>query len=85
MNPDSQVTANVINSIGVVLVLLAFLLITLKVIKPEDRVYNLLNLAGSLLTGYGSYLIQAIPFVVLEIVWGSVAIYALFKNRNPSG
>jgi hypothetical protein len=42
----------------------------------------LLNLAGAALAVYGSYLIKAIPFVILEGVWAMVAIYALIKNRK---
>jgi hypothetical protein len=71
---------NIINSLGVSLVLLGFLLLTLKKLRPEDKAYNLLNLAGAALTGYGSYLIHAIPFVVLEFVWGAVAMFALVRN-----
>ena len=72
---------NIINSAGVSLILLAFFLLTLNKFKPEDKTYNLLNLAGAALAGYGSYLINAIPFVILEGVWALVAIY-LIKNRK---
>ncbi len=73
---------NSINSLGVSLILLAFLLLTIGKVKAEDKSYNLLNLGGALLAGYGSYLINAIPFVILEGVWAVVAIYALVKNRK---
>lgn len=73
---------NLINSSGVSLILLAFLLLTINKLKPQDKAYNLLNLAGAALAGYGSYLINAMPFVVLECVWGLVAIYALIKNQK---
>lgn len=71
---------NIINTAGVSLILLAYLLLTLKKLKPEDRSYNLLNLAGAGLACYGSYLIDAIPFVVLEATWAAVALYGLFKK-----
>ena len=73
---------NIINSAGVTLILLAFLLLTIDKLKPEDRTYNLLNLVGAALAAYGSYLINAIPFVVLESVWALVALYGLIKNRK---
>ncbi len=73
---------NIINSAGVSLILLAFFLLTLNKLKPEDKAYNLLNLAGAALAGYGSYMINAIPFIILEGVWALVAIYALVKNRK---
>lgn len=73
---------NIINTIGVTLILLAFFLLTVKVLKQDDLSYNLLNLFGGGLACYGSYLIDAPPFVVLEGVWAIVALYAIIKNKN---
>jgi len=75
-------TENIINSSGVFLILLAFLLLTLNKLKSEDKIYNGLNLVGALLACYGSYLIEAIPFVILEGTWALVALYGLLKNRK---
>ena len=72
--------ADLINSVGVSLILLAFLLLTLKKVTPQSTAYNLLNLAGAGLACYGSILINAIPFVVLEGIWCVVAIYGLLKK-----
>ena len=44
---------NLINSSGVSLILLAFLLLTLNKLKPQDKAYNLLNLAGAALAEIG--------------------------------
>lgn len=73
---------NIINSLGVSLILLAFLLLTIKKLKPEDKAYNLLNLVGAGLACYGSYLINAIPFVLLEGIWALVALFGLLKNKG---
>ena len=73
--------ANIVNSCGVLLFLIAFLLLTLKKLKPEDKAYNIMNLIGAIITCYGSYLIGAIPFVILESFWGLVALFALIKNK----
>jgi hypothetical protein len=72
--------ANIINSCGVSLILLAFLLLTIQKVKQQDSIYNLLNLVGAGLACYGSVLIQAVPFIVLEGVWCLVAIYGLLKR-----
>ena len=74
--PDS------INSIGVSFILIAFFLLTFKKVKPQSLGYNLLNLIGAALACYGSYLIKAIPFVVLEAIWCLVAIYGLIKREK---
>jgi len=71
---------DIINSFGVSLILLAFLLLTLKKVTPQDVSYNLLNLIGAGLACYGSILINAIPFVVLEGIWCLVAVYGLLRR-----
>ena len=72
--------ANIINSCGVSLILLAFFLLTIQKVKQQDPIYNLLNLVGAGLACYGSVLIHAVPFIVLEAVWCLVATYGLLKR-----
>jgi hypothetical protein len=72
---------DIINSVGVSLVLLAFFLLTLKKINMQNVYYNLLNFVGAGLACYGSYLIKAMPFAVLEGVWCLVAFYGLVKKK----
>ena len=72
-------TPDIINSFGVSLILLAFLLLTLKKLAPQSMWYNLLNVIGAGLTGYGALLINAMPFVILEAIWCLVAVYGLAK------
>lgn len=72
--------ANIINTVGVSLILLAFLLLTTKKLSATDKSYHLLNLFGAGLACYGAILIEAIPFVVLEAIWAAVAVYGLIRN-----
>ena len=72
---------DIINTLGVSLILLAFFLLTLKKVSPTSNTYNLLNLIGAGLACYGAYLIGAIPFVVLEIIWCCVALYGLLRKK----
>jgi hypothetical protein len=73
--------ANIINSVGVSLILLAFILLTAGKTKQQDPTYNLLNLIGAGLACWGATMIGAIPFVVLEGIWCVVAVYGLLKKR----
>jgi ABC-type maltose transport system permease subunit len=72
-------TSDLIATIGVSLLLIAFFLQILKVIKTESVAYALLNLLGASIAGYASWLIAFMPFVILEAVWSLVALYSLFK------
>lgn len=72
-------TSDIIATIGVSLLLLAFFLQNFKIIKTEGAIYGWLNLFGAAIAGYASWLIPFMPFVILEGVWGIVAIYGLIK------
>lgn len=72
--------ADIITTLGVSLILLAFLLLNIKKVRPTDKSYHLLNLVGAGLACYGAVLINSIPFVVLEAIWAAVAIYGLIRD-----
>lgn len=76
--------ADLIAGIGVLLILLAFLLQTLKILNSSSRTYLLMNLIGSGLACYGSYLIDSIPFMILEGVWCLVSMLGLLRLNNPA-
>jgi hypothetical protein len=69
--------SDIINTGGVSLILLAFLLLQMKKVQATDTTYLLLNFLGAGLAAVGSYLIPSWPFVILEIVWAGVAAWGL--------
>lgn len=73
-------TVDVINTFGVSLILLAFFLLTIRKLRSDSVLYNVLNLTGAGMACYGSWLIGAIPFVVLEGIWALVAAMGLIRN-----
>ena len=72
--------ADVIATIGVSTLLVAFVLNIRNIISPNNRWYNILNIIGATLCGYSAYLISFYPFVILEAVWAAVAAIALLKR-----
>jgi hypothetical protein len=72
--------ANLTGAIGVALLLAAFLLNLLKVLPAQGIAYSALNLCGAALACYSSYLIEFLPFVILEGVWAAAAAYALGRS-----
>lgn len=72
--------SDLIGSLGVALLLLAFLLNLFRYITQESLVYILLNICGAGLSGYASWLIHYTPFVVLEATWCLVAFVALVQK-----
>jgi hypothetical protein len=73
--------STIIGSLGVALLLVAFLLNLFRYLPQESRVYILLNVVGAGLSCWASFLIPYWPFVILEGVWCGVAIIALVKRR----
>jgi hypothetical protein len=72
--------ANIIGTIGVALLLAAFVLNLLNVLRPDGFVYSVLNLVGAGLACYASWVIDFIPFVVLEGAWAAAAAFALVRR-----
>lgn len=71
--------SDIIASLGVIILLLAFLLNLYKRITAESRTYTLLNFIGAATCGFASYLIKFYPFVILESIWAGFAIISFLK------
>lgn len=72
--------ATLVGSIGVGLLLLAFFMNLFKLLRADGYLYILLNLFGGALACLSSWMIDFIPFVVLEGTWAFVAAIALVKK-----
>ena len=77
MTADYQTT--VIGFVGVALLLLAFVLNLLKLLRPNGFCYMGLNFVGAALACYSSYIIMFMPFVLLEGVWALVALAGIVR------
>ena len=71
--------SEIMGSLGVAILLLAFVLNMLKFIKTESLSYLLLNFVGAGIACFASYLISYFPFVILEGVWAVVSLVSLVK------
>jgi hypothetical protein len=76
--------ATVIGLIGVSLLLLAFFLNLFKFLRSDSYLYMILNLAGGTLACYSSYLINFMPFVLLEGTWAAVAAVGVVRKTLVS-
>jgi hypothetical protein len=71
--------SDLIGTTGVGLILLAFFLNTFSLITKEGKMFFVFNISGSALACYASYLINYVPFIVLEAVWCIVSIAGFIK------
>ena len=68
-----------IGSIGVGLILLAYFLRVIKIINTSDLLFILLNLVGAGIACFASFLIEYIPFIILEGAWTLISLFTLFN------
>lgn len=76
---------DIIGTIGVGLILLAYFFNTFSLIPKEGKLFFGMNIFGAGLACYASFLINYIPFIILEGVWCAVSIAGfiqLLYNTN---
>jgi len=79
----------IIGTTGLLLLLSAFVLNLLKRLGTDSVTYYILNVVGCVLLSYYAIVINSIPFLILESVWGLFAIFKLItillkKNQYAS-
>jgi uncharacterized membrane protein YcaP (DUF421 family) len=70
---------------GVTILLLAFFLNLTGKISQNELPYIIMNIIGAAVAGLASYLINYIPFVILEGTWTLVSFWGLisyFRKRT---
>ena len=72
--------SEITGSIGVGILLLAYLLNILKIIQTEGLAYPLLNFIGAGIACFASWLIPYIPFVILEGVWTLISLMGVIRK-----
>jgi hypothetical protein len=72
-----------IGFVGVTLLLIAFFLNLFRLLTAKSSAYLTLNLVGAGLACASSYLIDFLPFVLLEGTWAIVAGVALARKLRP--
>lgn len=71
--------SDVLASIGVIILLIAFLLNLYKKLPANSRIYSFMNFIGAGICCFSSYLISFYPFIVLEAVWATFALVSFIK------
>lgn len=71
--------ADWIGFIGVAILLIAFLLNLVNKIERNSLVYILMNITGAAMACIASWMINYIPFIILEGTWTAVSVAALIN------
>lgn len=71
----------VLSAIGAALILAAFWALQTERMRPEQPVYQAINLVGAALLAASAIITQSWAFIVLNVVWALVALWALVRPR----
>lgn len=71
---------DLIGTIGVGIILIAYFLNMFSLIPNNGKLFYILNIIGAGIACFASYLINYIPFVILEGTWALVSVVGLVKS-----
>lgn len=70
----------IVGWLGMILILVAYWLVSIRKITPVSKTYQLLNLFGAAFVIVNVGFHGAIPSVVLNLVWLIIALYGFFQK-----
>lgn len=71
---------DIIGTVGVGLILLAYFLNIFSWIKKEGVLFYSLNIVGASIACFASILIDYLPFVIFEATWAIVSVIGLYHS-----
>ena len=75
--------AAIVGIIGMIFLLTAFALNLFKKVTQDSLTYNIFNIIGAGLLACYAYALNSVPFLILEAIWISFAVYKLiFSNKK---
>ena len=79
---DISLARQITSFAGALLILVAYGGHQMKWIDARKPAYNILNAVGSAILAYIAFRPFQIGFVVLEVSWALLSVYALFRPRQ---
>ena len=73
-----MVIISIIGWVGAILLLLAYFLLIHKNLTSRSRMYQWMNIIGSLLLGINTLIVKAYPSFLTNIVWFVIGLYGMF-------
>ncbi|MFA5997060.1 MAG: hypothetical protein WC791_01070 [Candidatus Paceibacterota bacterium] len=80
-----EIFIQVVGWVGTVLLILAYILVSSENVGPKSAVYQFMNLFGAIGVGINVFYSQSWPALVVNIFWGSIALWALLKLPLAKG
>jgi len=71
--------ADVVGTVGVLIIVLAYLLLQVERINPKSLEYSLSNAIGSIMILYSLMEHWNLASVVIEVFWIMISLYGVYK------
>jgi hypothetical protein len=68
--------------IGAAVLLLAYAMVSLKKLAGDSTVYQMLNIAGSILLAANTFVYRAYPSSFVNIIWIGIAIFSIATRKR---
>jgi hypothetical protein len=68
--------------IGMIIILAAYYLVSTKRVTGESNLYQSLNFVGAICLIYNTFVQQAWPIMVLNIIWVIIAVKTILIRRK---
>ena len=75
---------DVLGWVGGVEVVIAYMLISLKLVPAENFYYQILNLKGAFLLIVNTWHHGAYPSSIVNMIWVGIAIYSMIKFKKKA-
>jgi hypothetical protein len=82
--PSLSLAADVAGWYGTAAILGAYALSSFEILRPRDRLYQLLNLTGALGVAWVCWEKATWQPFWLEAIWAAIALVALLRARQPA-
>ena len=73
---------HVFGAVGMLLLMLAFAMVSTKRLSPSGVAYQGMNLVGALILVVYSIILVAWVSVALNLAWAAIALVSLIRNRT---
>ncbi|MCR4326981.1 MAG: hypothetical protein NUV46_00170 [Nanoarchaeota archaeon] len=71
--------ADLVGWVGIILILLAYFLVSFNFVLGDSLIYQLINVFGCFGTFYNAYFKKSKPLMTLQIVWGLIALISIVR------
>lgn len=76
---------DIVGWVGVLSLLAAYGLVSMKKVEGDSAVYQSLNLAGSAFLILNSFHYRAFPSVGVNVAWVGIAVYTMVRRNHAKG